>query len=398
MKNTTITNSSVKNINFINNNILLLYCFLILVFSFPRVLQPIKIMLLIFLLIIGIITTKLRLNYIKTVILYSSLFVIPLIIGILYGNNINYVFNSIKLNLLFPLLLLFILQQFRLEKLITVIRNSAFISTIITIIITISTLITGLGLFPYNFNLFFYENENAIGLDEGFIHIINSPLSYLIFITPLYFIKKDIFSLKNFRFYIFFLSFIIAIVSGRRILLLPYIIIITLYFKKTVIPLLAVLIIFFILADKSLFENFDTDVVITRFSDAINSEGDSSVRKEQSVMFEKYINKSPILGMGLGSFMKDYIRNKEFETAYEKSFDYMMFSLGIPLTVLTLLYYFYLMYKVHENNFIVTKNFKNALIFATISILIASTTNPYWLSSFDYCLPLALLMRFSQPE
>jgi len=33
---------------------------------------------------------------------------------------------------------------------------------------------------------------------------------------------------------------------------------------------------------------------------------------------------------------------------------------------------------------------------AIISLLIASYTNPYWLSSFDFTIPFALLMRFSQ--
>jgi len=146
------------------------------------------------------------------------------------------------------------------------------------------------------------------------------------------------------------------------------------------------------------FISLDREIVYGRFKEAIFEVGSASVKNEQAVLFIDYIEKSPIFGYGLGSYMKDLTRNNQDETAYEKRFHYMFFSLGIPITLLCFMFYIFLIYKIRRNTSFLDSNFKNALILSFVSIFIASNTNPYWLSTFDYTLPLAIMLRFSQSE
>jgi hypothetical protein len=356
--------------------------------------QGLKLVFLSLLLLYNIFKPVIRLSFIRNSIIYASLFFIPLIVGLVNNNKIEYIISSLRINLIFPLLFFFVLQKFDTYDIEKIVKKAAFVSIILITIITLSTLFFALNLFPFNINTFFYAEETNIGLNEGYVHIINSSLSYLIFIIPLVYFDKAILNVKNLKFYVFAISFIVSFISGRRILLLPYILVILLNFKKFIILFVLFSSVLFIFRDSTFVASMDVDIIINRFEDAINSEGDSSVRKEQALMFEKHIKTEPFLGAGLGSFMEDYKRNDVFETAYEKTYHYMFFSLGIPIAFLTLSYYFYLIFKVYLNKSI--GDFKFALIVAVISLLLASNTNPYWLNNFDYTFPMALLMRFSQ--
>ena len=377
-------------------NFLVTFLF-ILIFSLPRVLQGEKIIILLILFLTSISKTGLKKSFIYLSITYIAIYIIPFLIGIMYNNNTKYIISALRINILFPLILFYILQQFNLDKLKLILQNSAYISLIFILILTISTILFGLQIFPINLNKLFYETETAFRLGEGgYIHIINSSLSYIIFIAPLYFYDNKLnFSIKSFRTYFYFLVFLTSFISGRRILVLPFLLISVLKFKKFILPLIFLLILFTSFFN---FDFFDKGVIYDRFIEAINEDGTASIKNDQSVRFVDYIKKNPILGYGLGSYMKDLIRNDEDETAYEKRFHYMFFSLGIPLTLLCFMFYVFLVYKIKINNYFLDSNFKNALIISFISIFIASNTNPYWLSTFDYTLPLAIMMRFSQSE
>ena len=91
--------------------------------------------------------------------------------------------------------------------------------------------------------------------------------------------------------------------------------------------------------------------------------------------------------------MKEYIRNYEFKTAYERSFHYQLYSLGIPITLIMYTFYFFMIRKIYKIDKIYI-----GLVLGSVSLLLSSYTNPYWLSSFDYCIPLSILMRLSQSE
>lgn len=377
-------------------NFLVTFLFII-IFTLPRVLQEEKIIILIILLLTSLSKSYLKKSFICLTLIYITIYILPLLVGIILNNKLKYILSTLRINILFPILLFYILQQFNLDKLKFILKNATYISLISIFILTISTILFGLQLFPINLNQLFYETETAFRLGEGgYVHIINSSLSYIIFIVPLYFYDDKLnFSFKSLKSYFFFLLFLTSFISGRRILVLPFLIISTLKFKKFILPLILILILFTSFFN---FDFLDKGIIFDRFTEAINEDGTASVKNDQTVLFVDYIKKNPIFGYGLGSYMKDLIRNDEDETAYEKRFHYMFFSLGIPITFLCFMFYIFLIYKIKTNISFLDSNFKNALILSFISIFIASNTNPYWLSTFDYTLPLAIMMRFSQSE
>jgi hypothetical protein len=369
----------------------------IIIFSLPRVLQEEKIIILIILLLTSLSKSYLKKSFLILSGIYISIYIIPFLIGLIYNNNPKYILNALRINILFPILLFYILQQFNLDKLMFILKNAAIISLIFIFVLTLSTVLYGLQIFPINLNQLFYKNENAFRLGEGgYVHIINSSLTYLIFIVPLYFYDNELdFKLKSFKSYFFIIFFFMSFISGRRILVLPFLLVSILKLKKFLLPLIFILILF---TSYFTFEFLDKGVILDRFTEAINEEGTASIKNDQSVLFVEYINKKPFFGYGLGSYMKDLIRNEEDETAYEKRFHYMFFSLGIPITLLCFSFYAFLIYKIKVNTTFFDTNFKYAIIISFFSIFIASNTNPYWLSTFDYTLPLALMLRFSQNE
>ena len=374
-------------------------CILIVtIFSIPRALQEIKIALLIVLLASFVISKKIKLIPFKISLVYGLLFIPPLIIGFLNGNRLEFILNIIRISFIFPLLLLLVLQQFNSEQLDRIFKSGILISILTIIIFFLSSIFNAFNVFPYNFNHFFYPKEEFVGIHDGYLHVVNSSLSYLIFIIPFFFFQEK-WNLKNYKIYLFIILLIVALISGRRILLLPIIIVLLFHLRQMILPILIIFLLAFLLIDKDIFSGFSMEAIIDRFRDALEERGDSESRGEQSKYFSKYILERPLTGYGLGSYMPDYLRSEDMPFAYEKTYYYLFFSMGIPIGLLQLLFYGFLIIKTFKIKLLdENTKFKNSIVVSIISILIASNTNPYWLSSFDYCLPLSLLMRISQND
>jgi hypothetical protein len=383
-------NSNIFSDLFMNK---ILSFFLFIIFTFPRALSELKIILLFFLISLTIIYKKNRKIKISVTnfLFYFILFLVPLLVGIINANDLNLILQSFKLAFFFPVLIYLSLISFNNDNLFQILEQTVYWSLIISFIINISTFLFFIGYFPINLNAIFYPGEDIIGINSGYVHIINSSFSYWIFTIPIYFcIKKD---QTRFDFILLFLLFILAFLSGRRILLLPFIFVSYFMLNKIKNFLILILFLFVLIKSNVLNSYIDLDTVIQRFIDAIYSTGDSEVRGDQRTYFIKYISESPYFGYGLGAFMPDFLRNETFKTAYENTYDYLIFERGIFFGFLTLLYFVWLLLKVYKNKLI--NEGVNPIFFASICLLIASFTNPYWLSSFDYALPLALLMKFA---
>lgn len=373
---------------------------LIIVFTLPRTIQLVKIAILGILVFLYLINTKkIKVDYIKRTIVYSSFFLIPLLNGLLLKNETNLILGSIATNILYPMIFLLLLQAISKNDILDILYKSSKISIITIFVIGISTLLFGLNIIPFNLNSIFYPRETFVGIHEGYIHIVNSSLSYLIFLIPIYFYDFKKYTIKTPQLYFFVILLIFCIVTGRRILALPFVLVLILNFKY-LYRYVFILIFVFIIANLNIKDEnnyLDLTVIIERFDEAIHSKGNSEVRLEQSDYFHKYISKKPFFGYGLGSYMKDYIRSPKFKTAYERTYDYQLFSLGLIVSIFLLLFYVFCFRKTYLSN-INNKVLLNGFILGTVSLIIASYTNPYWLSNFDYCLPLALLIRFSQKD
>jgi hypothetical protein len=366
----------------------LLFIFFIACFSLPRTVQTFKYTLLFIFLISFFYNIKLRQNYLNYLLFYILIYTIPLLIGIVNNNEIDLIIGTLKSNILYPLLVFTFLQIFDPAIILQILKKSSILSIAIILILSLSTILFALGLFPININEIFYPNETNIRISGGYFHVINSSLSYLIFLIPIAFLPFNKLNFKNPSLYFIIILFVLLLLTGRRILILPFIVIALFHFKRFLVPILLVSVAIILIPSSSI---FDKEVYQKRFEDAIFSRGDSQVRADQSNYFMEEIKQKPLLGHGIGSYMKNYLRNDEYKTAYEKSYHYQIYSLGIPISLIIWSFYLFLIIKASKNNIKGT-----GFLLGIISLLIASNTNPYWLSSFDYCIPLGILMRLGQ--
>ena len=368
-----------------------LFCFLFLVFAIPRVAPNLKLAL-IFILFGSIIYYGLVILPDKIISFLSFFVLVPsIVIAFALNNELQLVLSSLKLNFLFPFFLYILFINYKKELFFEILVKAGLWAMIFSFFVNLSTLIYFLNLFPVNLNAFFYPEENRIGFNEGFVHIVNSSFSYWLYLVPLIFF--DIITKKPKWFLFLFLTFILAILSGRRILLLPYFIVLINNIKNLRAIITILIILFFCYLLLSNMFNLDFDIILQRFFDAANGVGDSDARSEQHYYFWKYIGGRPFLGYGMGSYMPNYLRSDLFKTAYENTYDYIFFERGFFGFILFLFFLFFLIFKVWKSN--IKFLIKKPLVLATITLLFASYTNPYWLSSFDYTIPFAILMRFS---
>ena len=372
---------------------ILLGLFLFLVFTFPRVLSDIKIVILCILLLISFLSFNILKEKIslKVILFYFLIIFFPLVIGFSRGNEYNLILQSFKIAFFYPILVYVMLISFGKEDVSSNLYFAAWFSLIISFIINLSTFLFYIGFFPLNLNAIFYPNEDLIGLNSGYVHIINSSFSYWIFTIPILYCTKRYKS--KWDYFLLIIVFVLSILSGRRILVLPFFFV-AFFELRNFTKLLGISMIIFILFSTDFVSSMlDFNIIIERFNSAILSTGDSQVRGDQQIYFYKYIKANPFFGYGLGSYMPDFLRNDVFKTAYENTYDYLIFERGVIFGLLTILYFIWLFYKVYINNSL--SIVKYSLIFGSVSLLLASFTNPYWLSSFDFIVPLALMMRFS---
>jgi hypothetical protein len=383
-----------RNLIFRSTSEFVLLIFLTLVFTIPRAYSGIKllfILICIFLIIANLSFNKPNAKF----LLYALLIIAPSILVAMSLNNDVYLsINSFKLYYIFPIFLYLIFLHFEREYFFKILIHASFLSLVFSFIINSSTILHFLGLFPLNLNYFFYPEEDRIGFNDGFVHMVNSSFSYWIYTIPLLFVNGI--RKSKIRYGFLFLTFVLAIFSGRRIIILPYLLVLIYNFKSIrgiAFLVFSSFLIYFLLVN---FEFFNLDIMLDRFIDAVAGRGDSEARSEQHEYFWKYIGEKPFFGHGLGSFMPNYLRSESFKTAYENTFDYLLFERGFIGVCLLFLF----LSKLFINVYVNSKNLSEhvPILTATGALLLASYTNPYWLSSFDYTVPFAILMRFADPR
>ena len=134
-----------------------------------------------------------------------------------------------------------------------------------------------------------------------------------------------------------------------------------------------------------LFEEFDSD--------------NTTPRQQQSNALLNGFYSSPIFGSGFGVGVNDVVRSAERPWTYELTYHLYLYNTGIIgfLLFLSLLafpiYRFYILNKYHPEYSIYLK----PVIISYIIVLFASSSNPYFTSSFDFLwmlfLPIGILNR-----
>lgn len=155
---------------------LVLYIFIVTIFSIPRGLEEIKILFILILISSFIIFKKYIISSILPLLKYCLLFFSPVKVGLQRINKLNYMFKIVRINFSLPLLLLLILQRYSLKQLIKIFKFSTILSIFIIFINFLSSVLKAFKLFSFKFNYFFYPKEEFFAIHDGYLHIINSSL------------------------------------------------------------------------------------------------------------------------------------------------------------------------------------------------------------------------------
>ena len=121
----------------------------------------------------------------------------------------------------------------------------------------------------------------------------------------------------------------------------------------------------------------DLDIIWGKFVNSFDPDYGGEERFEQFNAILFAIKDKAILGYGLGSSVAESVRNVDKPWHYELTYLKLILNMGVPIFLLFVLAYLYLLYKM----FMLIPEYR----FLTVSILgyiIISATNPY-LTNFD---------------
>lgn len=313
--------------------------------------------------------------------------------GVVRGNP--GAFDFFRLNLIYYLLLLVSLSSFfsydSFQKSIkTIVISANFVS-----VYSILLLLVKLKIWPENFFVYFDVTSN-VGIHSGYTHLVNTNLSMLMFILPfliiLFFNKYQFENISRTKvLFTIILGIVATMISGRRILWLSFIIPIFYYLikfekrklkEKLRIILLSVAIISIILLIISSTSIFSFEMILERFLDAFNSE-EESIRFIQAKALWRGFLENPLFGSGAGIGVNEIVRSSTAPWIYEMTYNLILFNSGIIGFSVFAASHLYLL-----ACFFKDKNRKSKLgesLFVTyVVVLVASGTNPYFTSSFDF--------------
>lgn len=259
------------------------------------------------------------------------------------------------------------------------------------------TLLSSVGIDIFN-SLLVLDATTNIGIHEGYIHIVNTNLSMLIISFPLTllsgkYIGNKLLS-KKFVNIVNVMSAAAIILSGRRILWIVLgISLLVLIIRKDIsfnlrlkyIVLIAVLFIIGIYLFQYYF-GITIDSLIERFVQAFSDTDEygrvGNVRNEQmEVLFKAFMEK-PILGSGAGATIEGYQRSSANPWAFEQTYSMVLFNGGIIGACFFSASLIFIALGIYKSRFW-NEEFLGVLT-AFVCAVIATATNPYFMSSFDF--------------
>jgi hypothetical protein len=326
------------------------------------------------------------------IIIFLSYSIISGSIGLLRGNPGSIGF--IRVNVVYYFLLALLISQIRslysYEKIIKVI----FFTSIMISIYSILLLFVQIGLWPDKYFIFLDINAN-LGIHEGYVHIVTTNLSMMIFILPfsmiLYFKNYQFKNIsKKYLLLTVVLAIVVVIFSGRRILwfslFLPTLFIIFEFNSRKLtknITTLAfigggLLLIFSFLNIEPI---ISIEGIYNRFLSAFAGPGENVRLLQAKALWDGFLE-NPILGSGAGEGAS-FIRSTTKTWSYELSYNKILFNSGIVGIILYFSSFCYLSF----NLWIRKKQgdvLAYSLLVSFVTSVIANATNPYISSSFDF--------------
>ena len=337
--------------------------------------------------------------------------------GLIRGNP--GVSDYFRLQIIWPTIFFILISTIdSLKKIIFVYKLLVNFSIIISVYI-IYRFLEVINLVPKIYN---FEGEVlGVGIHSGFIQVVSLSVGSLVFLLPFIlclvsgfsksFLYRKIVSKKK-LFIVFVLITIAVIISGRRALwfsfFITYILVFLtnyLIYKKKFLKLiynfsLFSIVIFFIGFSSITYLNdkVDFDQLSNRITKEFNS-SELTPRQLQSIALFEGFKKNPLFGSGFGVGVKDNIRSSEKPWQYELTYNLYLYNtglIGMLFFLLLILFPFSRYLKLCKIYPEFTPYLSPAFI-SYLIVLIASASNPYFTSSFDFMwmlfLPIAIINK-----
>lgn len=335
-------------------------------------------------------------------------------IWIIYGFFFNNpgVIDIARLELIWPFIYIILLSLIESEA---IIKNIYKFFVISSFFIAFYNLYKFLELFFPIPKLFLLDQNFEIGIHEGYVQMVSLNIGSLIFLMPLLFsmclIGENFYKKIKINKYIFLLILITviltSIISGRRALWFSIFLTIALVkyftsfysnlkntnFDKNIFRLFLIL---FVFGSVYLSSKINLDDFKNKFTEEFNSDN-QTVRQEQSKALIAGFYSYPLLGTGFGKGVDAVVRNIEKPWTYELTYHVILYNTGI---IGFIFFASLILYPIYWSITLIRKT-NNILILpilcSYIIILLNSTSNPFFTSSFDFqwmlFLPIGILNR-----
>lgn len=372
---------------------------LLLMIFIPRTGQIIKLVLLAILFCMSVIniTKSKKFRLTKQIKIFFSLHVLYVVFSGIHGllNRNPGAIDFIRLNLVYYFLLVVSLISFfskeSFQKSIkTIIISANFVS-----LYSILLLLVKLKFWPENLFIYFDVTSN-VGIHNGYTHLTNTNLSMMIFILPfLITLFLNGYQIENVNrtttLVTIILGIIATLISGRRILWLSFIFPMVFYLLKfekgkfkeklrSILIFIGIILVIAVIISASSFFTFD--MIVERFLNAFNVDKEN-IRFIQSKALWQGFLKNPLLGSGAGIGVKEIVRSVSAPWIYEMTYNLILFNSGIIGFSIFAASHLYLLGCFLKEN-IKHSKMGESLFVTYIFILVASGTNPYFTSSFDF--------------
>lgn len=376
--------------------------------AFPRIMQIPKFCVILAIIICSLISKYriiVRKRFFYFVMLWIGYHAYAFIIGLIYGNNIFALLSNIRFNILSFLVLIYIVSY--ISQIENGLKKTIQTSCICTIYIGLYNIIIVICAYTGQTIPLLLELDATarVGIHIGYSHIVSTNLSMMLLLFPLFLmlsLSKEIINcvgvkLINISIWV---SGISMILSGRRILWLVLGLALLYYFfcsskdkmkllRNMLLIIVGILSIYLILRQSCI---FDINSIINRFISAFvedENSGGESVRFNQIRDLTTAFLKRPVFGAGTDAELIQYRGKKSNAWSFEMSYNMILFNGGIIGFAMYFCSLFNLgkyIYQLKTINKIIYRGIFAAFLFC----IIANGTNPYFSSSFDFLIMLAL--------
>jgi hypothetical protein len=385
----------------------------VLMFTFPKVLSNVKILLVIFISLghlAFLLSGKLKLNiyYLMYHLIFSTLTLFFLLNGLASGNSDVAILDGFRLYFGFMILYYFIFIGFDRLDFVTLILK-AYCYSVIFIFITIITMFIdtfyGLAIVPS----FISEPLNMkMGIHGGYTDTSLTSVTSLIFIAPsvfcLYIYENDFYKTNKILVNISLVCTLIAVLfTGRRVLQIIFLmtpILSIIYFvivikadvfkrvKLSVIKFYILIPFMISLLFLTIFD-LDLDSLMNRWNGLSLSEQPERINQLYS-LYEGLASK-PIFGHGSGA-VADVIRSSNAPWHYELTYSYLLFSTGVFgfVSLFVLVGGSFILATSRLSLYRSNKIEITSIMFGFLMFFVSVATNPYF-SGFDTLFIVSLI-------